>query len=150
MSRRQSLNRRFKVICCANNKNIIILTIHRLTIYIWAMKRSMALLPQISFSILLALSLRPRHGYEIIKQVDQDSLGKIKMGPGTLYGAIQQLQEQRLIVEMPRQKDERRRYYQLTEKGAKQLRSELDYFNETVAIAKLRLRSNRALEGGGA
>jgi len=110
-----------------------------LTIYCEHMKRAMNLLPQISFSILLALSLRPRHGYEIIKQVDKDSLGKIQMAPGTLYGAIKQLLEQKLIAETPRAKGERRRYYELTEHGRNQLMNELDYFNETVSIAKERL-----------
>ncbi|HSX05687.1 MAG TPA: PadR family transcriptional regulator [Candidatus Saccharimonadales bacterium] len=109
------------------------------------MKRAINLLPQISFSILLALSLRPRHGYEIIKQVSQDSLGKIQMAPGTLYGAIKQLLEQKLIEEMPRPKGERRRYYQLTEQGRQQLASEIDYFNETVAIARQRLSHTTAL-----
>jgi DNA-binding PadR family transcriptional regulator len=103
------------------------------------MKRAINLLPQISFSILLALSLRPRHGYEIIKQVNLDSLGKIQMAPGTLYGAIKQLLEQKLIVEMPRPKGERRRYYQLTDTGRQQLVHEIDYFNETVVLAKQRL-----------
>ena len=42
-------------------------------------------LPQVAFSILLALSLKPRHGYEIMKQVEEDSNGKIKLGPGALY-----------------------------------------------------------------
>jgi DNA-binding PadR family transcriptional regulator len=110
-----------------------------LTIYRRGMKRAINLLPQISFSILLALSLRPRHGYEIIKQVHQDSLGKINMVPGTLYGAIKQLLEQKMIHEIPRPKGERRRYYQLTDKGRQQLESEIDYFNETVVLAKQRL-----------
>jgi hypothetical protein len=33
------------------------------------------------FHILLALSTQERHGYEIMKQVESDSLGKVKMGP---------------------------------------------------------------------
>jgi DNA-binding PadR family transcriptional regulator len=102
------------------------------------MKRSMNLLPQVSFSILLALSLRPRHGYEIIKQVEDDSLGKIKLGAGTLYGAIKQLRAAKLIAELPAAKGERRRYYELTPKGRQQLTAELDYFTQTVALATKR------------
>lgn len=101
------------------------------------MKRSMNLLPQISFSILVALSLKPRHGYEIMKQVDEDSLKKIKLGPGSLYTAIKRLSEDGLIEEAP-EIHERRRYYQLTKKGRSRLNDELEYFEYTVKLAKQR------------
>lgn len=102
------------------------------------MKRKMTLLPQVAFSILLALSLKPRHGYEIIQQVEEDSLGKIQLGPGTLYGAVKQLREQRLIKELPTSKADRRRYYELTEQGRQQLQTELDYFTKTIELAQSR------------
>lgn len=60
-------------------------------------------LPRVAFSILLALSLRERHGYEIIKQVEEDSNGKVKLGPGALYTSIKQLRAQGLIAEMQHQ-----------------------------------------------
>ncbi len=100
-------------------------------------RKSPSLLPQVAFSILLALSLKPRHGYEIMQQIDSDSKGVIKIGPGALYGAIKQLNEQGLIEEMP-SKDDRRRYYRLTEKGLKRLGAELDYFNNAVKLAEQR------------
>ena len=68
-------------------------------------------MPQVSFSILFALSLKPRHGYELMQQVEADSRGIIKIGPGALYGAIKQLREDELIQEIE-QTNERRRYYQ--------------------------------------
>jgi DNA-binding PadR family transcriptional regulator len=100
-------------------------------------KRVAGLLPQVSFSILFALSLRPRHGYELMKQVDEDSAGKIKLGPGALYGAIKQLHEDGLIEELPRDGD-RRRYYQLTKRGQAKLGSEMEYFRNTVRLAENR------------
>ncbi len=102
------------------------------------MKRTMKLLPQVSLSILIALSLKPRHGYEIMQQVEEDSLGKIKLVPGALYSAIKNLHEADLIEEVP-DKDERRRYYQLTKKGRNQINAELEYFNVTLKLAKQRL-----------
>jgi len=101
------------------------------------MKRTMNLLPQISFSILMALSLKPRHGYEIMQQVEDDSMGKIKLGPGSLYTAIKQLKEEVYIEEVP-DNDVRRRYYRLTKKGWDRLNAELEYFDKTVKIAKQR------------
>jgi len=97
----------------------------------------MELLPQVSFSILMALSLKPRHGYEIMQQVEEDSLGKIKLGPGSLYTAIKQLAEDDLIEEVP-DEDVRRRYYRLTKKGWNRLNAELEYFDKTMKIAKQR------------
>ena len=101
----------------------------------------MDLLPQVSFSILMALSLKPRHGYEIMKQVREDSLGKITLGPGSLYTAIKQLDSEGLIEEMPFE-DQRRRYYRLTKRGWDRLNAEIEYFDNTVKLAK----SRRAFE----
>jgi DNA-binding PadR family transcriptional regulator len=101
------------------------------------MKRRMDLLPQISFCILMALSLKPRHGYEIMQQIDEDSLGKVKVGPGALYTAIKQLTKDEFIEEVDGD-NSRRRYYRLTKKGWEQLNSELEYYENIIKISKHR------------
>ena len=53
---------------------------------------NVSLTPQI-FYILLSLATKARHGYDIMKQVENDSQGNVKLGPGTLYGAIARLEE---------------------------------------------------------
>ncbi len=63
--------------------------------------------------ILLALSTTDRHGYGIMKQVESDSQGKVRMGPGTLYGSISRMIDAGLIGESdkrvdPEMDDERR------------------------------------------
>ena len=50
------------------------------------------------FYILLTLAQKERHGYDIMKQVNNDSHNKIKLGPGTLYGAIKRMLEEKLYV----------------------------------------------------
>lgn len=95
-------------------------------------------LPQVAFSILLALSLRERHGYEIIKQVAEDSGGKIKLSPGALYTSIKQLNLQHLIREIKHEDDPRRRYYRLTDKGRQALGTELDYYQNSLELARTR------------
>src|ERR1041384_3421466 len=72
--------------------------------------------------ILLALSAGERHGDGIMKQVEADSQGKVKMGPGTLYGSMGRMMEAGLIRESdkrgdPEMDDERRGYYQITGAG---------------------------------
>jgi DNA-binding PadR family transcriptional regulator len=91
--------------------------------------------------ILLALSTKARHGYGIMKQVELESQGKIKMGPGTLYGSLGRMIEAELICESekkidPAMDDERRIYYTITGLGQKALSAELERYREVVAIAK--------------
>ena len=102
------------------------------------MKKQYNQLPQVAFSILLALSLKERHGYEIIKQVTEDSNSKVNLSPGALYTSIKQLLEQKLVVEVNKNDDTRRRYYRLTEKGVKILASELEYYRNSVVLARQR------------
>jgi DNA-binding PadR family transcriptional regulator len=95
-------------------------------------------LPQVAFSILLALSLKERHGYEIIQQIEEDSNGKIKLGPGALYTSIKQLRTKGLIAEVPKDDDKSRRYYKLTGSGQKVLEAELEYYQNVIELAKRR------------
>jgi DNA-binding PadR family transcriptional regulator len=90
--------------------------------------------------ILLALSTDERHGYGIMKQVERESHGKVKMGPGTLYGSIGRMITAGLIRESdkrvdPALDDERRIYYELTGAGREALRAELNRYREVVAVA---------------
>lgn len=91
--------------------------------------------------ILLALSSEERHGYGIMKQVESDSQGKVKMGPGTLYGSLGRMMEAGLIRECdkrvdPELDDERRIYYKITGLGQATLAAELERYREVVAVAK--------------
>jgi DNA-binding PadR family transcriptional regulator len=100
--------------------------------------------------ILLALSTKERHGYGIMKEVESDSHGKVKMGPGTLYGSIGRMIDAGLIRESdkkvdPEMDDERRVYYQITGLGQTALAAELERYREVVAVAKQRRLSPTSL-----
>jgi DNA-binding PadR family transcriptional regulator len=91
--------------------------------------------------ILLALFTEERHGYGIMKQVEADSHGKVKMGPGTLYGSIKRMIEAGLIRESdkkvdPAMDDERRVYYKITALGQRALNAELERYRDVVTIAR--------------
>ena len=95
------------------------------------------------FHILLALAEGERHGYAIMQSVDETTGGKIKMGPGTLYGTIKRLLSAGLIEECAKRPeaeddDERRRYYQLTRAGRRAAEAEARRYAEVVAAAKAR------------
>jgi DNA-binding PadR family transcriptional regulator len=94
--------------------------------------------------ILLALSTGERHGYGIMKQVEADSQGKVKMGPGTLYGSMGRMLAAGLIRECDKRADpemdhERRIYYKITGEGQAALETELERYRGVVALAKGRL-----------
>jgi DNA-binding PadR family transcriptional regulator len=91
--------------------------------------------------ILLALSTEERHGYGIMKEVEFESHGKVKMGPGTLYGSLGRMMEAGLIRESdkkvdPELDDERRVYYRITAIGQAALAAELERYREVVAVAR--------------
>jgi DNA-binding PadR family transcriptional regulator len=88
------------------------------------------------FYILLALSIKERHGYDIMKQVEADSHGIVNMGPGTLYGSIKRMLEAGLIVEADDLEDTRRKFYRLTKMGQKHLSAEVQRYSEVVNLAK--------------
>jgi DNA-binding PadR family transcriptional regulator len=93
------------------------------------------------FHVLLALSGGERHGYAIMREVAESTNGKIKMGPGTLYGTIKRLFAARLIEETderpdPALDDERRRYYCLTALGQRVVKAEADRYAQMVELAR--------------
>lgn len=106
------------------------------------------------FYILLALTGGEKHGYEMMKQVNQDSQGQVKMGTGTLYGSLKRMLADGLIEEAgerpaPELDDERRRYYRLTDLGRRAFTTELQRYNQVVAIAwRRRLLPHLSLEPG--
>lgn len=103
--------------------------------------------------ILLALSTQERHGYGMMKQVESDSQGKVKMGPGTLYGSLGRMIEAGLVRESdkkvdPNMDDERRVYYKITGLGQKALAAELKRYRDVVAVAKKLRLSPQAMSYG--
>jgi DNA-binding PadR family transcriptional regulator len=85
------------------------------------MDRQSKPLPSASLHIVLALLDGELHGYGLMGRVAELSDGSVRMGAGTLYGTLNRLVEDRLIVEttdrVPRDDGERRRYYELTADG---------------------------------
>jgi DNA-binding PadR family transcriptional regulator len=92
------------------------------------------------FHILLALSNGARHGYGIMKQVEVDSQGQVKMGAGTLYGSLKRMLDAGLVQESdkridPEIDDQRRIYYQITSGGTQALAAELERYRFIVTLA---------------
>jgi DNA-binding PadR family transcriptional regulator len=114
-------------------------------------------MPQRSLSlpvlhILLALGEGARHGYAIKQEVEARTDGAIRLGPGTLYEAIQRLEESGLIEETPTAAADaengqraQRRYYRLTDRGWRTLQDEVRQLECLVDAARNNPRLRRGL-----
>ena len=106
-------------------------------------KRKLDPLPSAAFQILLSLAGEDLHGYGIMRQVEQQTSGRMRLGPGTLYSSIQTLLEEELIEEIERPNDSStpgkpRRHYRLTSGGRKLARSEADRLADLLRVARAR------------
>ncbi|ETT44026.1 MULTISPECIES: PadR family transcriptional regulator [unclassified Paenibacillus] len=77
-----------------------------------------------AYYILLALLL-PKHGYAIMKYIEELTEGEITMGPATLYTLIKKLQKSGYIL-LHEDDDERRKTYQLTQAGTAMVEAEIE------------------------
>lgn len=72
--------------------------------------------------ILQSLSSGPNHGYRIAQEIKQKSKGVLDFKEGTLYPALHALEDKGVISSKSREENGRVRcYYQLTDKGHKEL-----------------------------
>jgi DNA-binding PadR family transcriptional regulator len=95
------------------------------------------------FHILLSLGEGERHGYALRREIALRTGGKLKLGPGVLYGSINKMLELGLIEESdarpdPHLDDERRRYYRITRQGRKVAQAEAARMRELVQLATAR------------
>jgi DNA-binding PadR family transcriptional regulator len=88
-----------------------------------------------SILIMTSLADAPKHGYAITRDVEE--IAGVKLGPGTLYGAIARLEERGLIE--PLHADDRRRPYRLTGAGAAALRAHLTAQKRVASVGLHRL-----------
>lgn len=106
-------------------------------------KRKLDPLPSAAFHIMLALAGEDLHGYAIMRQVEQETDRRVRLGPGTLYGSIKTLLDADLIEELDERPDvevstERRRYYHLTSAGMKRMRSEAEKLADLLRVARVK------------
>ena len=104
-------------------------------------KQKLKPLPDAAFQIMMSLADADLHGYDIMRRVEEQTGGRKRLGPGTLYSSIQALVEAGFIVEIEAKTDqklnqERRRYYRLTAAGRKASRAEADRLADLLRVAR--------------
>jgi len=95
------------------------------------------------FHIMLALAGGERHGYAIMREVAEQTGGRMRLGPGTLYGSIRRMLSEGIIEESeerpdPTRDDERRRYYRLTPYGRRVAEAEAERLQALTRAAEAR------------
>jgi DNA-binding PadR family transcriptional regulator len=88
--------------------------------------------------ILISLADQPRHGYAMMEDVA--AFAGVRLGPGTLYGAIARLEERGLIAAVP--SDDRRQPYRITDAGRAALAEHLDGMTRVTTEGIQRISQN--------
>jgi transcriptional regulator len=94
--------------------------------------------------ILKALSLEPMHGWAITQRLEQLSRDALRVGQGSLYPALQRLEEKGWVDSEWRATDQNRRakYYELTRAGRRALNQETEQWRRYVDMVELILHTS--------
>jgi PadR family transcriptional regulator PadR len=90
--------------------------------------------------ILKTLALEAMHGYGIAQRIEQISHGVFHVNPGSLFPAFRRLERAGWIKPLwkPTENNRRAKYYSLTDRGRKQLKTEADEWSrQSAAIARI-------------
>ena len=87
------------------------------------------------FLILVSLSAGERYGYAMMEDIE--AFAGVRLGPGTLYGALERLERDGLVTAVG--SDDRRRPYRLTESGRALLRTRVSAIHAIARTARARL-----------
>src|ERR1044071_3834124 len=85
----------------------------------------------------MSLAAKPRHGYALMKDIEVLSSGRVRLGTGTLYGALRRLLEDKWIVRFDQKDTSREKQaYRLTPDGRRQLETELDRMKQLTRASR--------------
>lgn len=103
-------------------------------------------LTEATYYILVAM-MEPQHGYAVMQDVEVMSEGTVKLGPGTLYGALTNLEKNKMIRKVG--EVERRKIYVITDFGQEILDSQVERLKVMVRNTdqKRKLLEKKSSEG---
>jgi len=98
-------------------------------------------LTETTLLVLLAL-YRPNHGYGVSQFVVQETGGRVRLGAGTLYGAIDNLSRKKWIAPLKDEGCTRRKEYVITDLGKQMVEKELSRLDEVIELAARTVKEN--------
>src|SRR5262245_42255220 len=100
------------------------------------MKKAQVPLTPADFHIILTLDDGPQHGYVIMQAVELSASSDPSMGPGTIYGSLQRMEEAGLVKELAARTDDRRRVFALQPSGRRALALEAERLSRLAALVR--------------
>jgi DNA-binding PadR family transcriptional regulator len=94
--------------------------------------------------VLTSLAAGPKHGHALLNDIE--TFSGVRLGAGTLYGALGRLVERELIAALP--EEGRRHPYEITQDGTALLRDALAEMGRVVDEGRARLRLPHGIRGG--
>ena len=91
-------------------------------------------LTETTFLVLLAV-YQPKHGYGIMQFIEKETVGRVALGAGTLYGAINTLVKKKWIIPFGSETDSKKKEYIITDTGKQKAAEELKRMNEILKLA---------------
>lgn len=99
------------------------------------MKRKIQESPLTETALLVMLAMyKPNHGYGVMQFVEEKTNGRVIFGPGTLYGAINNLAKKKWITPGVEMEGERKKEYIITDLGKEQVIAELERMKEVCRM----------------
>jgi len=99
-------------------------------------------LTETTFLVLLAV-YKPNHGYGIMQFIENETTGRVVLGAGTLYGAINTLVKKKWIVPFGSEVDSRKKEYVITDIGTQKAEEELNRMGEVWKLASTIIKGDR-------
>lgn len=99
------------------------------------MKKKQDISPLTETALLILLTMyKPNHGYGVMQFVGEKTKGRVIFGPGTLYGAINNLSKKGWIAPFQMDEGDRKKEYMITDEGKIQVEAELIRLKEVYEI----------------
>lgn len=99
-------------------------------------------LTETTFLVLLAV-YKPNHGYGIMQFIEKETGGRVVLGAGTLYGAINALVKKKWIIPFGAEADSKKKEYVITDAGKQKAGEELKRMDELLNLASTIVREDR-------
>lgn len=98
-------------------------------------------LTEVTFLILLAL-YQPKHGYAVMQYIEEKTQGRLLLGAGTLYGALNALLKKGWIEPFGTESG-RKKEYVITNDGKLAAENELQRLKQVINLAETRMGGDK-------